>query len=72
MEEWEGLFRGLDLWIDIKGSGVPYTEEARLDFQKALPRGCLSQVIDSTTELHYCFCCRNNFAKLLLRWKQYG
>ena len=51
MEEWEGLFRGLDLWIDIKGSGVPYTEEARLDFQKALPRGCLSQVIDSTTEL---------------------
>ena len=37
MEEWETAFRGLDLWIDIKANGAPYTEEARQEFQKALP-----------------------------------
>lgn len=35
--EWERRFRGLDLWIDIKANGVPFTAEEREDFAAALP-----------------------------------
>ncbi len=36
-DAWEERFRGLDLWIDIKANGVPFTEEERVGFAKALP-----------------------------------
>jgi predicted amidohydrolase len=35
--EWEEVFRGVDLWIDIKANGVPFTEEERASFARALP-----------------------------------
>ena len=35
--EWEQRFRGLDLWIDMKANGVPFTAEEREGFAKALP-----------------------------------
>lgn len=36
--DWEDAFRGrVDLWIDIKASGVPFTAEEQEDFQDALP-----------------------------------
>jgi predicted amidohydrolase len=36
-DAWEERFRGLDLWIDIKANGVPFTAEEREGFAKALP-----------------------------------
>lgn len=35
--EWEDRFRGADFWIDIKANGVPFTEEERVRFGRALP-----------------------------------
>jgi len=35
--EWEDLFRGVDLWIDIKANAVPFTAQEREDFRRALP-----------------------------------
>jgi predicted amidohydrolase len=36
-EEWEELFEGFDLWIDVKANGVPFTAEERARFLRALP-----------------------------------
>jgi predicted amidohydrolase len=35
-EEWEEAFRGVNLWIDLKANGTPFTEEERAGFGKAL------------------------------------
>jgi predicted amidohydrolase len=35
--EWEDLFHGVDLWIDIKANAVPFTADEREDFRRALP-----------------------------------
>ena len=35
--EWESVFRGADLWIDLKANGAPFTEEERRGFARALP-----------------------------------
>jgi len=37
LEEWELLLAGCDLWVDLKGSGQPFTEQARERFRRALP-----------------------------------
>ncbi|MCX7041003.1 MAG: hypothetical protein NT005_17965, partial [Spirochaetes bacterium] len=36
-DAWEERFRGLDLWIDMKANGVPFTAEEREGFARALP-----------------------------------
>lgn len=36
-EAWEERLRGVDLWIDIKANGVPFTAEEREGFAAALP-----------------------------------
>ncbi len=37
LEEWELLLAGCDLWVDLKGSGQAFTEQARERFRLALP-----------------------------------
>jgi predicted amidohydrolase len=37
LEEWERLLAGCDLWVDLKGSGQAFTEQARERFRLALP-----------------------------------
>jgi predicted amidohydrolase len=37
LEEWERLLAGCDLWVDLKGNGQPFTEQARERFRLALP-----------------------------------
>jgi predicted amidohydrolase len=34
--EWERIFRGADIWIDIKANGVPFTQEQKESFGRAL------------------------------------
>jgi predicted amidohydrolase len=36
-DAWEARLRGVDLWIDIKANGVPFTAEEREGFAAALP-----------------------------------
>ena len=37
LEQWEDIHAGADIWIDIKAEGVPFDEEVRRRFVKALP-----------------------------------
>jgi predicted amidohydrolase len=37
LPEWERVLAGCDLWVDLKGNGEPFTEEARERFWRALP-----------------------------------
>jgi predicted amidohydrolase len=37
LAEWERLLAGCELWVDLKGNGGPFTEQAREGFRPALP-----------------------------------
>lgn len=37
LDLWERLYAGVDLWVDIKGNGEPYTPEVEERFTRALP-----------------------------------
>lgn len=37
LQDWEQSFAGCDLWVDLKGNGEPFTEQARERFGRALP-----------------------------------
>ena len=36
-EEWDAAFRGVDLWIDLRANGEPYTPAVRERFTETLP-----------------------------------
>jgi predicted amidohydrolase len=35
--EWESVLSGVELWVDLKANGEPFTSQAREGFQRALP-----------------------------------
>jgi len=49
-KEWEDLFTGSDLWVDIKANGTEFNAQEKHSFEKALPaRLCSSDVTYGVT-----------------------